>query len=657
MDELAGTAPHDGAGAAVWTCPHCDGRFLHTQRQRCPTVAAGQAAAVAPPGEPASGSIAIPVPAAEASPAAPPAPSISVCPYCDGRYLHGRHERCPLDRSARVALPATRASRWTGVRSAARWTLAIAATVALIGAVFAAAYFVTDNLTSATADPQTALGGALISIAIGVAAMLVLFVTQRRFAKAVFAVLAITLVSGGVLMMSFAPAVRQMNVRHLAEYRAFNALLGFGALATAAGVILGVQCVRWAMRPHARAMLRRWWSILGAIWGVLIGLQGVTVIILLLALINGEAYIDETSGDVVSVVEQAISITVIGLWAAVPGLIFTYHLISERMGEASGEFRPPPVPLLVAAYAAVVALGGWNMLRDSPIAASMPVLHALAAALPGIALVAVAARGSWWRGHPTRLLTMRQVTVAVAFSMAVAASIAVYAESIGGLAAMVLIVAASGLPADAANVGDIFGFIEDADFYLSENEQFVANLVVAAVLAPVFEEIAKALGARALMDRFTTRSQAFVLGAAAGAGFGFLEALLYGLGVIGEDLGDWWVIMLVRGGSTSGHVLWTGIAAIGWWHIMRGERHRLARALFAAAIAGHAAWNTFAVILDSRIFWIETLSDRTIEYIAYAGVGIEAAFILAAIPYIAARLRRAEAATSRGLGELSPWLG
>lgn len=651
VDELAGISPHDGAGAAAWVCPHCGGRYLHAQRQRCPLVGSGQAR------ELPERDAAVPVAAGPAH-ASAPGIRLSVCSYCDGRYLHGRRERCPLDRTARVAAAGGgRSSLWAAVRSAARWAAAFTATAALVGALFSATYFITGNLTSATADPSVALGGALLSIAAGIAAMLVLFFTQRRYAKAASSVLAITLISGGVLLMSFAPVLRQMNVRHLAEYRAFSALLGFGALATVCGALLGVQCVRWAMRPQARAVLRRWWSILGATWGVIIGIQGIIVIIALLALVNGEAYIDESTGDEISVVEQAITFTAIGLWAAVPGIVFTYHLISERMGEASGELRSWPAPLFVAAYAVVLLSGGWLMLQDSPVAAPMPVLHAAAAALPGMALVAVAARGSWWRGRPVRLLTTRQATMAAAFSMAVAASIAVYAESVGGLAAMVLVIAASGLAADAANVGEIFDLVENANIYLSEHQQFVANLVVASVLAPVFEEIAKALGARALMDRFTTRSQAFVLGAAAGAGFGFLEALLYGLGVIAQDLGDWWTIMLVRGGSTSGHVLWTGIAAIGWWHIMRGERHRLAIALFAAAIAGHAAWNTFAVILDARIFWIETLSDRTVEYVAYAGVGAEAAFILAAIPYIAVRLRRAEAAAARPLRELSPWLG
>jgi len=139
----------------------------------------------------------------------------------------------------------------------------------------------------------------------------------------------------------------------------------------------------------------------------------------------------------------------------------------------------------------------------------------------------------------------------------------------------------------------------------------------------------------------STRAQCFLLGAFAGAGFAFLEALLYGLGGISEDsLSSWWAIMLIRGGSTSLHVLCTGLAGLGWWYWSRAKQHRTALALFGGAMLIHAAWNAFATIISSRIFYLDTLDSKK-EAIRFATIDssvalMSALFINAAILIVAA---------------------
>jgi hypothetical protein len=201
----------------------------------------------------------------------------------------------------------------------------------------------------------------------------------------------------------------------------------------------------------------------------------------------------------------------------------------------------------------------------------------------------------------------------------------------------------------------VFDVLEMADEILSDNEQFVAGLITAAVLAPVSEEFAKSLGVRFLMSPNSTRAQCFLLGAIAGAGFGFLEAMLYGLGGISEDLADWWVIMVVRGGSTSLHVICSGLAGLGWWYWTIARGHRTAVALFTVAILIHAGWNAAFTAIDSRIFLLDTLSNRTIEIIAYSIVAVVSGLMIVAVPLVAVALRE-RASEADALDGLEPWL-
>jgi RsiW-degrading membrane proteinase PrsW (M82 family) len=329
------------------------------------------------------------------------------------------------------------------------------------------------------------------------------------------------------------------------------------------------------------------------------------------------------------------------------------------MGEASAKFRPPIALYVALAAGGVLLLGHINMTRDIPHAWPMPALHALAAALPAIGLAALAGRGSLLRGSPVPGLTWRQVTLAAAISMAVATWIAVYVESIGGFYAVVLLLVHNGAFEFAQNSEAVFDVIEDADVILTDNELFFAGLITAAVLAPLSEEFAKSLGVRFMMRPGATRAQVFFLGACAGAGFGFLESMLYGLSVIQDQLDDWWLIMLVRGGSTSLHVLCTGLAGLGWWYWSVARRHSVSLALFGTAVAIHAAWNGAFTAIDSRIFVLDTLEDRTIEIIAYIIVSTVSAMMIVAIPLIARRLREppTPSVANTDLASMHAWLG
>jgi hypothetical protein len=116
--------------------------------------------------------------------------------------------------------------------------------------------------------------------------------------------------------------------------------------------------------------------------------------------------------------------------------------------------------------------------------------------------------------------------------------------------------------------------------------------------------------------------------------------------------------MLIRAGSTSLHCVNTGLVGLAWWYWSIGLRKRPAISLFLTAVLFHAIWNGFAVTLESEIFWVGTLEDRTIELIAYGFVTIIGAAFVLAIPLIARALRERPPPSVVGtpLAHMTPWV-
>jgi len=97
---------------------------------------------------------------------------------------------------------------------------------------------------------------------------------------------------------------------------------------------------------------------------------------------------------------------------------------------------------------------------------------------------------------------------------------------------------------------------------------------------------------------------------------------------------------------------------LAWWHWSVARRAAPGWRLFGLAVLLHALWNAFAVTLFSKIFGLETLSDRTIAVIAYSVVAVVSVGFIVAIGVIARRLREAPVGPVEGtpLAGMSPWL-
>jgi RsiW-degrading membrane proteinase PrsW (M82 family) len=119
-------------------------------------------------------------------------------------------------------------------------------------------------------------------------------------------------------------------------------------------------------------------------------------------------------------------------------------------------------------------------------------------------------------------------------------------------------------------------------------------LIEVAVVAPVTEEAGKALGARFGAPR--DRREAFLAGAAAGAGFAIVEGLLYASAGAAFG-GPWPAIAAGRALGAAVHPLASGIVVLGWWEWKRDRSTlRLARRFLCGA-GIHALWNGSLVAL------------------------------------------------------------
>jgi hypothetical protein len=117
---------------------------------------------------------------------------------------------------------------------------------------------------------------------------------------------------------------------------------------------------------------------------------------------------------------------------------------------------------------------------------------------------------------------------------------------------------------------------------------FIYIFVQVAIIAPLAEELAKPLITLPLLGRLARR-EAFLVGAMAGAGFAALENVIYA----GFGFHFWAGILLVRALGGAIHPLGSGLVALGWRDVRRGEAGAWPRwfARFGLAAGLHALWN------------------------------------------------------------------
>ncbi len=119
-------------------------------------------------------------------------------------------------------------------------------------------------------------------------------------------------------------------------------------------------------------------------------------------------------------------------------------------------------------------------------------------------------------------------------------------------------------------------------------------LIELATVAPLTEEIAKALGG--VIARPKSRRDAFLFGVASGVGFAIVENIMYA--TFGSIFGSPWPAITVgRSMGAAVHPLACGLVMLGWWEWRQAGNARALLRGYLLGVGIHALWNGSLVIV------------------------------------------------------------
>ena len=535
-----------------------------------------------------------------------------------------------------AARPVRRRYRRPRSRSDNGWVITAARVTGLVIGLIMAAIGVGLIIAAAPSvlSPDTGIGtGYGIGLAGGgvlAISLALVRITYRSLLQLILGLSGLVLAIGGFQLLIIAiPLVRMTGI----DIDADRAKLAFpieGGVLRALGIAMVVfALVRWLRNPQSR---RRWPDV--ARWSALIfgGL-------LVTASSGAPISVSARAADYTPTLQDAAATGAVVALTLLPGAVLGYHGLTMARHRPEGPFRFLPAGVLFAAFGLVVALGAIVVAVEEPLIWLMSPLHAAAALLPAVALIALVSRAGPGMSPPIAGLTHRQLWLALAVGIVVVTTVAgtldsFIAEALG-MSFLALSGAFDGLR-DFEHLGDV---LADADLYLSRRYQIFLLLSVVVIMAPVMEEGFKALGLALVMPRRPSPSAALTLGVAVGAGFGVLEATLYGLG--GLDPAEpiaWWSLMLIRAGATSMHALNTGLLGLALYYDRSEGRLRRAFLLYLAAVTLHGVWNALAVFAGSRvIFSFEGLTDEGLAWVIFAAMMLLGLVVLAILYAVARR--------------------
>ena len=171
---------------------------------------------------------------------------------------------------------------------------------------------------------------------------------------------------------------------------------------------------------------------------------------------------------------------------------------------------------------------------------------------------------------------------------------------------------------------------------------------VVAIIAPLSEEIVKALGAILVLARrpVVTRSDAFLAAVAAGLGFALFEGMGYTLAAPAS----WHQIIVIRAPVVIMHLAATTIVVLGWYRMRETGRGFLP--YFIAGTALHAGWNGLYVGFIYSLTGLESGSDPT----AGQAASVVTVVLLLGALFIVGLAWYISAARKSGLSERPPTL-
>jgi RsiW-degrading membrane proteinase PrsW (M82 family) len=324
------------------------------------------------------------------------------------------------------------------------------------------------------------------------------------------------------------------------------------------------------------------------------------------------------------------------LFSVVVGIAWLLALVRQRRQPNDGSTGLPPAWLSFAVFAIVVGIGfGSDFVERGSYFA--PLLTILGFAAVGAFFLRLAV--SWMPEHK---LPLRNVVMSGAWGVFIAPLVLMVFQ---GLAvAFILVAGIAGILLDNPdfeldpNLGDrVTAYIEESGTSATSTKLpdivesptiALALFSVVAVIAPLSEELVKALGAILVLSRreVVTRTDAFLAAVASSLGFALFEGVGYTLGA-GTS---WHTLILVRAPVVIMHLAATTIVVMGWYRMRETGRGFLP--YFVTGTALHAGWNALSVGFIYSLTGMEAGTDPS----AGQALGIMAMILLLGTLFVAA---------------------
>jgi hypothetical protein len=331
-----------------------------------------------------------------------------------------------------------------------------------------------------------------------------------------------------------------------------------------------------------------------------------------------------------------------GIVAPALALLAAWHGWRGLRGEASPAFTLAGWGWFLLAL--VVTLVAGQVAFSAGAEALALVAHVVVATLAALLMLAIpvgaARRHGWSVGR-------RAGATSVAWGGIGGVGLAILLEMLLVVALLLLLVVAVAVlrPELLEQFGGGMGLAltPDAGALLSSPLALLGGLLIIAVIVPLIEELTKALAVPVVKwaGRPLTRIDAFLLGAACGAGFTLIEGITNGAMALAQPEG-WATAMAARSGVAVIHVLASGLAGLAWQAALVERRWRRAAGLFLGAVALHGVWNGGALIVAwlglrtaGRGATLDVLAGNLATFVVVAGMGavfLGSLVALAALP-------------------------
>lgn len=307
-------------------------------------------------------------------------------------------------------------------------------------------------------------------------------------------------------------------------------------------------------------------------------------------------------------VDLAVVVGSLAWLAAAIGVALLLSAARVGSGAPPRVFGPAQPLFWLAIFGAALVAGSAVLLVGQPALTVLlfPPLHDAAALAPALAVAATVA----WRAGAPAWLTWAGVVRQLLWGGIVATGIALVLESVAVvvLFALVLLLlqataggrelmvaaqevmtrcmATSPPPAGCeAEINSLVSGLTGQPLLLG------AAFLLMGLIGPLIEESAKVAGVAWCRPR--SRGRAWVWGVCTGAGFGILEAVMFGAMALAA--GGWAILLLGRACTTALHATLTGIAGVGWFEGWVERRPAAGALKFTLAVVLHGLWNSLAL--------------------------------------------------------------